>query len=293
MLGLGKASPAAAGPEAVIGMLADAQYCDCESAGTRFYRNSLRKMEECIREFSSRKLDFVIQLGDLIDRDFASFSRILAVYEQISVPSYHVLGNHDFAFPGRSGSEPLKSLGMPSLGPGKGYFSFSVGDWEFIVLNGNDVSTFANRSGSDKYRKAEAIVAALKERKAPNAQAWNGGMGEEQIEWLRQTLDSARRANRRAVLFCHFPIFPGNEHNLYNDGQLLELLEAYPRCAVAWFSGHNHRGNYAERKGVHHLTLSGMVETEYRNSYAVVELYPDRLEVIGFDREPSRTLRLS
>jgi 3',5'-cyclic AMP phosphodiesterase CpdA len=290
-LGFGNARLEAAEPLAAIGMLADAQYCDCESAGRRFYRNSLRKMEECVREFSSRKLDFVIQLGDLIDRDFESFSRILPLYEKTAAPSHHVLGNHDFAFSGRSESEPLNTLGLTALGSGKGYFGFTAGDWQFVVLNGNDVSTYANSRGSEKYRQAETILAGLEERKAPNAQSWNGGIGEEQMGWLRATLGSARRAKRRAVLFCHFPVFPGNAHNLYNDDQVLHILDAFPEV-VAWFSGHNHAGNYAERNGVHHVTLSGMVETESENSFAVVELHPDRLEVIGFGRERSRTLRI-
>jgi 3',5'-cyclic AMP phosphodiesterase CpdA len=290
-LGLGNARFATAGPQVVFGTLADAQYCDCESAGRRFYRKSLRKMEEFVREVSSRKLDFVIQLGDLIDRDFDSFSRMLPLYKEIAVPSYHVLGNHDFAVAGRGIGEPLRILGLTSLGSGKGHFAFTAGDWQFVVLNGNDISTYANSTGSEKHRQAETILAGLEERKAPNARSWNGGIGEEQIGWLRDALGSARKAKRRAVLFCHFPIFPKNEHNLYNDDEVLEILDAYPEI-VAWFSGHNHAGSYAERNGVHHVTLSGMVETESENSFAVVELHADRLEVIGFGRETSRTLRI-
>jgi hypothetical protein len=59
-----------------IGVFADCQYCDCETAGSRFYRNSPAKLEECINKFNSvEDIDFIIGLGDLIDRDFSSFDR--------------------------------------------------------------------------------------------------------------------------------------------------------------------------------------------------------------------------
>ena len=43
-----------------IGVFADCQYCDCETAGTRFYRNALDKLEECVNQFNqTEKIDFV------------------------------------------------------------------------------------------------------------------------------------------------------------------------------------------------------------------------------------------
>lgn len=77
--------------------------------------------------------------------------------------------------------------------------------------------------------------------------------------------------------------------SLWNDIELIELLESYP-CVVALFSGHYHSGNYAKKKGIHYLTLQGMVETENSNAYSIVEVYTDHLKVLGFGREPSRIL---
>ena len=41
----------------------------------------------------------------------------------------------------------------------------------------------------------------------------------------------------------------------------------------------------------HYLTLKGMVDTK-KTSYAVIEVYPDRLVVKGFGRETNRDLPL-
>ena len=92
------------------------------------------------------------------------------------------------------------------------------------------------------------------------------------------------------MLFCHFPVHPKNNHNLWNDDALTALLARYP-CVAAYVNGHNHAGNYGKRDGIHYLTLKGMVDTE-QTSYAVIEIYADRLVVKGFGRETNRDLPL-
>ena len=68
------------------------------------------------------------------------------------------------------------------------------------------------------------------------------------------------------------------------------LLEAMDRagCVLAWFAEHDHTGGYTVRKGVHHVTLRGMVEAPNANAYALIELHPDHLHETGVGKEPSR-----
>ncbi|MFM9952495.1 MAG: twin-arginine translocation signal domain-containing protein, partial [Opitutaceae bacterium] len=51
-----------------IGLVADAQFADIDDKGTRFYRNSLKKLGDAVEHFNGRNLDFCAHLGDLIDR---------------------------------------------------------------------------------------------------------------------------------------------------------------------------------------------------------------------------------
>ena len=67
-------------------------------------------------------------------------------------------------------------------------------------------------------------------------------------------------------------------------------LEQYPGVAVAHLSGHYHAGGYWQHGGVHYLTFHGMVETMEDNAFAVLRLYPDRIEVDGYGHQPSYTL---
>ena len=63
-----------------FGVFADCQFCDCQTAGTRFYRNSPAKLNDCISEFNKNEnLEFIVGLGDFIDRDFASFATVNSV----------------------------------------------------------------------------------------------------------------------------------------------------------------------------------------------------------------------
>ena len=55
-----------------FGLIADVQYCDCEPRGSRYYRSSLTKLKEAVDAFKKDSVEFIINLGDLIDKDDSS-----------------------------------------------------------------------------------------------------------------------------------------------------------------------------------------------------------------------------
>ncbi|MEI6516723.1 MAG: phosphatase, partial [bacterium] len=71
---------------------------------------------------------------------------------------------------------------------------------------------------------------------------------------------------------------------------IVAILKEYS-CVAAWFSGHDHRGGYVERDGIHYMNFKGMVEA-VSNAYAVVTLDGDQLKIKGFGNEPSRELKI-
>ena len=99
-----------------FGVMADVQYADRDTVGSRHFRQSLALLEQCVADLNGRDLAFTIQLGDIIDRGEESLDRVLAVFERLEMPRYHVLGNHDFAL-----SRPalLAKLGATALAQGK------------------------------------------------------------------------------------------------------------------------------------------------------------------------------
>lgn len=264
-----------------IGLIADCQYCNDPGSGARKYALSEHKLQQCVQHFNSLPLEYVIHLGDFIDRNFESFAVVKPIYNTLKMPAYHVLGNHDFSVADSLKSQIPQVLGLPSR-----YYDFTVKGWRFIVLDGNDVSFHAYPDSSEAYQGAVEYYKSH-ELTAPQ---WNGAVGAQQITWLRDQLENAVTRKESVVLYCHFPVYPDNMHNLWNANEIVDLLTQYS-CVVAYINGHNHEGNYAVKDGVHYLTLKGMVDTE-DTSYATMQVYEDRLEIKGFGREQDRVLLL-
>jgi len=275
-----------------FGAVSDVQYTDARSRGRRQYRDSLRKLRECVEALNRQDLAFVIQLGDLIDRDFDDYHAILPIFRQLTARRYHVLGNHDFARDEEKGTRAWEHLKMPAR-----YYDFGVKGWRFVVLDGNDISLRSAEEGSTEYDRALAILNELKSRGLKSGYGYNGAISRKQINWLRSTLERACQREEKVILFCHHPLrhYPfgplSHNHNLWNGQEIACLIESYP-CVVAYLNGHNHGGNYYVRNGVHYLNLRGMVEAE-ENAYCTVRVLQDYLKVEGHGKEPFRILRFT
>jgi manganese-dependent ADP-ribose/CDP-alcohol diphosphatase len=272
------ARPDSAEAEVVFGALADPQYCDCPHNGIRHFRRSASKLREAMAHFGQAQVDFTIQLGDLIDRDYESFPKILEDYRLEGAELYHVLGNHDWIV--RQGDKPrvLATLGLEA----GSYYSFGRGGWRFLVMDGTELGAGADLPDAP----AEQPAAAM----APGA---GGGVSAAQLEWLDHQLALATGAAERVIIFCHYPVFPpGWPHNLSNAVRVRAAIARHPGVVAAHLSGHNHAGGYGEQAGVHYVTLQAMVDTHQRNAYALVRLYSDRIEVDGYGRQLSYRLAL-
>lgn len=269
-----------------FGIVADPQYADIapHTAMDRFYANSPRKLDAAIDVFNTHDLAFVVTLGDIIDRGFENFDAILKCYERLSHRSVILPGNHDFAVPPAHLDEIHARLGMPAA-----WYDFLIGEVRFIVLDGNDVSLFAPPVNDPRRALAIQRLATLLEHGAANAQDWNGSFSAGQLAWLDERLAAADAAGERAILFCHYPLYPENSHNMWDAPEILEVLASHD-SAKAWFCGHNHVGNYGLLGGTHFVNFKGMVDTQHENTFAIADVHADRIEIRGFGREDSRTL---
>jgi hypothetical protein len=156
-------------------------------------------------------------------------------------------------------------------------------------LDGNDISTFANLPRTSGYALAEQVLTRLEQEQKINANFWNGGIGEGQMTWLRSVLSSAEERHENSIIFCHYPLYPPDRHNLLNNEQLLTLIKNY-RGVKMWVNGHNHDGNYGLFWDVHFLNVKGMVEGENDLVFSVIQLFEDTIKVTGFGGEVSATL---
>jgi hypothetical protein len=119
---------------------------------------------------------------------------------------------------------------------------------------------------------------------------WSGGRKTGCLD-AKNFRDSRRKERRRLVLYCHFPVYPADPHNLWNAEEVVSLLEEFS-CVKAYINGHNHKGKYGQKNGIHYLTLKGMVETESERLLDHWCLIRVSIKVTGYGREAERVLQI-
>lgn len=268
-----------------FGVISDVQYADVETAGKRNYRGTLATLKRTLPYLNAYDLKFTAHLGDLIDRNFESFDGPISILENSKAPVYYVWGNHDFDV-----ADSLKQEVGEKMNNKNGYHAFEIGNMVFMVVNGMDVSVGGHPEGTKNHEQALQMMAGLESSGANNVKPWNGGVGKEQLEWMKSIVAKAEKEGKKVIAFCHYPLLPENGLHLLNHQEVLDSIGDSP-AMVAWFSGHHHSGNYLEdANGMHHLTFLGMVEAASPALGAIVTVNKDNLIIHGIGDEEDRVL---
>ena len=265
-----------------FGVITDSHYADREPSGTRYYRYSMLKMQEAIREFNRSNLDFIIELGDMKDttKDSAAeptlrfLDAIEREFKRFDGPSYHVLGNHDMDC--LTKEEFLAHTTNEGRTTGRSYYSFSARGYRCIVLDAN-FNLDGNPYSRGNFDWTKAMIP------------------QEELEWLEQEL--AAHSKQPTLIFVHQMLdsFSSVSRKLCvsNAEKVVEVLERNEQV-LAVIQGHHHPGHHSHRAGIHYLTLNGMIEKSApeHNSYAIVEVMPGGdILVEGFRDCPDRVMR--
>lgn len=269
-----------------FGLFADTQYADCTSENARFYRQALQKLDTCINYFNQQNVQFTINLGDIIDRKNSDLKKIMSSLVHLNNEIYHITGNHDYKEV-TDNSVLYRQLSMPSE-----YYSFKKQNWVFIMLNTNEVSAYANVTGTEKEQELAEMLEQIKQTGGKQAYRWNGGISRKQMKWLDDLLGKCERNHNNVLIFTHHPLYPQSEFTALNNMEILNTISKYP-CVKAVFSGHHHAGAFGYYKGIPMITQEGMIETETQNAYSTVEITRDSILVKGRGRVPSRSFKYS
>lgn len=279
------ARAADATPIVSFGLIADCQYVDRNRGGSRYYRESPGKLAEAIASLNQESLSLSFHLGDYIDAKFESFDRLEPIAAALKTELFHTLGNHDFEVANEYKDDVANRLGLGE----NTYHSIRKNGVRFLVIDTTDVSTYRHPSGSKERVAANADLARWVEAGVPSAVRWNGRPGDKQLAWIEKEMVDATQEGEIVILLGHHPVLPNKRHSVWDSDGVAQLFQKYP-CAKAYLNGHDHAGAYVDADGFHYLTMDGMVETESTNAYAYAEVYPDRLEVVGFGRQESHSL---
>jgi manganese-dependent ADP-ribose/CDP-alcohol diphosphatase len=288
------------------------------SGTPRFYRHALSTARHAAQHFQDCQANVVVQLGDIIDgkcqTEERGYNAVDDVLEALSVYTHgsivHIYGNHCLYNMDRR--TLAHKLGMPIFAePGDdgelvGYYSQLVPgtNLRLVVLDAYDV-TLLQRSPGSSIKRALAVQ-ILQHHNADNYQAglensadglvglekrfvaYNGQVGQMQLLWLQNQLAHCREAGERVLILSHQPILPESCNPnclVWNYQDVLDVLRRYPDVVMASLAGHAHKGGYRRDavSGIHFRVVEAVLETSPpHHSYALVDVYADRIHVRGF-----------
>lgn len=259
-----------------FGIVTDSHYADADTVGSRYYRHSLDKLTECVELMNAQKVDFLVELGDFKDQNNPAVEQktitylqdVEKVFQKFNGPTYHVLGNHDMD--SISKEQFLNNVKNTDIDRGKSYYSFDLNGVHFVILDANYKS-----DGTD-YDHG-------------NFDWTDANIPPAELNWLRHELAATRGP---VIVFIHQLLDGTGSVYVNNAADIRRILEQSGKV-TAVFQGHHHKGSYSYIEGIHYYTLKAMVEGpgEENNSYAIVEILPDRsITITGYRKADSKQL---
>ena len=221
------------------------------------------EFENLIQRLHSKmkKCDLVINLGDFIhdenaEKDIDAYKKAMKLITN-GTPVKHVLGNHDIRNITRENWCQL-------VGEQKSYYSFNMGEYHHVVLDGN------------------------RNRLDPNSILL---IDDEQLKWLANDIANT---NLLVIVYDHFPLYNQNlEDNIYfkdiperaivsNWREIQEVFEKSKKV-LAVFSGHTHFFGEEIINGIHYLTVPSFTENDGTHKpqakYAIASLSREKVNI--------------
>ncbi len=258
----------AAAAEQVVrfGLITDLHYADKPAAGSRHYRETLTKLAEAKDHFGDTSLDFLVELGDLIDRsdtvatELGFLRRVNHEVAAICDERHYVLGNHCV-------DTLRKEEFLDGVGQEKSFYAFHRSGVHFLVLDA------CFRHDGVPYGRKNFV--------------WTDtNIPPDELEWLAAELTDG---DEPVIVFAHQRLDVSDHHGVRNNAAVRQLLERSGRV-LAVFQGHSHKNDHQEIGGIHYCTHVAMVEGSGsdNNAYSTVAMRGDgTLELHGFRQQQS------
>lgn len=247
-----------------VGVVTDLHYADKAPAGTRHYRESRGKLAAAAKQFRSAPLDFLVELGDLIDAakspevELGYLQTINREFAAICKQRHYVLGNHCV-------QTLKKSEFLTTVEQKKAYYSFDAKGFHFIVLDA------CFRHDGESYVRG-------------NFKWTDTAIPASELRWLEADLG---KTERPTIVFAHQRLDVVNNHGVKNAPVVRRLFEKSGHVRAV-FQGHSHANDHKEIGGIHYCTMVAMVEGtgSSNNGFSVVRLQADgSIRIDGFVKQ--------
>jgi len=299
-------------PLFTFGIIADVQWADHEDGynfaqtTVRRYRGAFRTLQRAVNWWLSLPHPplFIANLGDIIDginaklgHSSLALDAALGELARLPCPAVNIIGNHELYNFNRT-----ELSRAPWLKHGdREFHSFSPADgWRVVVLDPYQIAMIGHAAYDPRHLTAVDLIGqrnpgvaagewfARVEGNDKRFVPYNGGLGWEQLQWLRRQLADAAAAGERVIILCHVILHPracGGGTMLWDFPEALEAIrsEEAGGCVAAVFCGHDHFGRYfCDEYGVHHCTFcSPLNKGDEGNAFGLVRVWNERIEIRG------------
>eukprot|EP00398_MALV-I-01_sp_L67-1_P000671 gene671-80_t len=330
-----------------FGLIGDVQYADVDDGfdfsgvQRRYFRGTLDCLKRAVEIWRKENVDFVVQVGDIIDGRNNKFQgkvigesqkaldRVLEAFNALPVPRYDMAGNHEFynftrkELVAQKENNELFSF-MPKMDGDGFYYLLDVNngdsDWRIIVLDPYQVSTEGFEEGDKRAKAAKdilkehnpqcfaqadvkccrsvayvsfggataanGIAQRLQEgtdwfKGVPDEKlhyvAFNGALGDEQMQWFKDTLAKSREDKKSVIVMSHIPVLKGScsvKTVTFDHKEIQQVLADFKDIVKIFIAGHDHDGGFkTDDAGIPHATMySPMLVGGEKDCCAIVTL---------------------
>lgn len=255
-------------------VMTDIHYADADPRKTRYYRDSLPKVNQAIRELNDQIThaprdtapSLCLMLGDLIDsrktpidqggveEELAYLDTIEAAMAKLNTPRHYVFGNH-CVYTLTKDEFAAHTVAQPT------YYSFD--------------HPLANTKGHLHMVILDACFTSNSEPYGRRNFTWSdANIPQHELDWLKADLKATPNPT---IIFTHQRLDAmGGLLTINNATQVREIINN-AKNVIAVFQGHSHENSLVHHNNIPYLVFRAIVEGPglQNNAYATVDIFPD------------------
>lgn len=247
----------ASGNNLTFAQISDAHYSSAKTnTSYRLTAESGELLQDVVAQVNETPgVDFAMFTGDMVNTPYQKeLMKFLPIANQLKVPWYAVLGNHDICVGGFLTKKQYWSI----LNSHNKNFNFAKTYYAFTPKKGYRVISL------------DPII--------DDRITANGRIDVNQLKWLDKELSRSR--NSTVLIFMHHPLVEpmhSQSHLVLNSDEVLKVITKY-KNPIAIFSGHYHTTKITQMGNVLHVSTPSLVS--YPNAFRIVKVSTQKNKVI-------------
>lgn len=219
----------------------DIHYSTNPSDSQRQISNAPKALQGFIRRVNENKYDFVVFLGDNIDK--SNETNLLGFFKtikDIKTPYYMVLGNHDVH----------KISGMTKT--------------EFLEIVSKNNKNQKKAQGSYYFYPTPDVIAIVLDGASAGMPSKHGIFTQKTLTWFDEVL--TKNKDKKAIVFQHFPYlepFDNPSHEILEKNDYRAVINRHDNILMIC-SGHYHKASVTrDENGIYHISAPALFMPSY------------------------------